>query len=133
MQRAVQTAEIINSILQIPYSTHNELSEVRMGTLAGKAWTEMKNGMELKNKHRSIQYDYTKLGGESAVDVKKRVLKFLKEISSKHKDYQVLIITHGGIVRLLHLLEHKKPLVDEIENVSVQEFDLGKILKLGVI
>src|SRR5258708_39687121 len=91
----------------------------------------MESGLELKKKHRSIQFNYRQLGGESATNVKKRVLKFLRRIDGKYKDHEVLIITHGGIIRLLHLLEHGAPQEGEVENVSVVEVDVSKILKNG--
>ena len=81
LQRARYTAEIINSKLNRPISSSEELSEIHMGTLAGYSWNE------------------------------------------------VLIITHGGIIRLLYLLEQNK-VVDETEkHVSLLTFDLDKILK----
>lgn len=103
--------------------------EIHMGSLAGKAWTEMEEGSELKRKHRSIQFDYSPYGGESADGVEKRVVGFLREIKSKHGVREILIITHGGIIRLLHLLEHGIPMADEkIDHVSVLTFDLDRIL-----
>lgn len=128
MQRARKTAEIINSKQKYSISLVDELTEIHMGSLAGKSWTEMEEGLELKKKHRSIQFDYRPYGGESVKDVKKRVFAFLKKINNKHSDYEVLIITHGGIIRLLHLFEHGKPLVDDIEHISLHTFDLNKIL-----
>ncbi|MBI2334669.1 histidine phosphatase family protein [Candidatus Daviesbacteria bacterium] len=128
MQRARETAEILNSKLKCSISSVDELTEIRMGTLAGKAWTEMKEGTDLKRKHRTVQFDYRSHGGESAKDVRKRLVAFLKRINKKHNDYETLIITHGGIIRILHLLEHGKPLVDDIEHISLHTFDLDKIL-----
>lgn len=129
LQRARQTAEIVNSKLNRPSSLQTELTEIHMGSLAGKAWTDMEVGLELKKKHRAIEFDYHPQGGESAKEVKKRVLAFLKKINGKHDDYEVLIVTHGGIIRLLHLLEHKTQLLDEIEHITLHTFDLDKILK----
>lgn len=127
--RARQTAEIINSKLNLPISIHDGLGEIHMGSLAGKAWTEMEEGLELKKRHRSVQFDYSTYGGESAADVKKRVRTFLEEIHGKHSDHEALLVTHGGIIRVLHLLEHDQPLVNEIEHISLLTFDLDKILK----
>lgn len=129
LKRAKQTAQIINSNLNLPLSEHDELREIHMGSYAGKSWSDPDLGPELKKKHRSIQFDYTKLGGESSEDFKKRVISFLKMINRKHKDGEVLIVTHGGILRLIHLLEHDKELLDEIENASIHTVDLGKILR----
>jgi len=127
--RARQTAEIINAKLNRPISYHNELGEIHMGSLAGKAWVEMKGGIKLKIKHRSIQFDYRSYGGESAAEVKKRLTAFLKEIKGKHSDHEALLVTHGGIIRLMYLLEYDQPLVDEIEHILPHTFDLSKILK----
>ncbi|MBI2593891.1 histidine phosphatase family protein [Candidatus Daviesbacteria bacterium] len=129
LKRAKQTAQIINSNLNLPLSEHDELREIHMGSYTGKSWSDPDLGPELKKKHRSIQFDYTKLGGESSEDFKKRVISFLKMINRKHKDGEVLIVTHGGILRLIHLLEHDKELLDEIENASIHTVDLGKILR----
>lgn len=125
--RAQQTTFIINSNLQKPVSVHPELAEIDIGSLAGKSWTEMEAGLDLKQKHRSMQFDYRQVGGESIQDVKKRLFQFLNEIKDKHGDHQVLLVTHGGIIRLLHMLEHGEQL-EEIEHISFMEFDLKKIL-----
>lgn len=127
--RAKQTAEIINSKLNRPLSLQIELTEIHMGSLAGKAWTDMETGLELKRKHRAIEFDYRPQGGESAKEVRKRVTAFLKKINGKYNDYEVLIVTHGGIIRLLHLLEHGNQLLDEIEHIALHTFDLDKILR----
>lgn len=127
--RARQTAEIINSKLKRPVFSEDALSEIHMGTLAGKSWEEMESGLELKKKHRIVQFDYQPFGGESVKEVKKRVTEFLKKVKQKHKDNEILIITHGGIIRLLYLLEQNQ-VVDETEkHVSLLTFDLDKILK----
>lgn len=127
--RARQTAEIISSRLKLPIYQHEGIKEIHMGSLAGKAWTEMEGGLELKIKHRTVQFDYSRYGGESAAEVKKRVTAFLRKIHGKHSDHEALLVTHGGIIRLLHLLEHDQPLVNEIEHISLLTFDLNKILK----
>jgi len=124
LKRAKQTAEIVNSKLNRPISFAAELAEIHMGRLAGKSWEEMEDGLNLKTEHRSVQFDYKPFGGESASEVKKRVAQFLKRIKTKHTDNEVLIVTHGGIIRLLYLLEQNK-IVDETEkNVSLLAFDL---------
>lgn len=131
LTRTKQTAKIINEKLNLPISEHDELQEIHMGSLAGMSWEDLELGHELMNKHRSIQFDYHDKGGESAEDFKKRVTSFLKQINGKHKDGEALIVTHGGIIRLLHLLEYKNELLDEIENASIHSVDLDKILAVN--
>lgn len=125
--RTTQTAKIINARLGLPIHQHDGLREIHMGSLAGKAWAEMDGGLELKKKHRSVQFDYLYFGGESATQVKKRVLDFLKEINGKHKDHEALIVTHGGIIRVLHYLEKGETFEEDIEHISPYIFDLSKI------
>lgn len=129
LQRAKLTAEIINSKSKHPLNAAVELSEIHMGSLAGYSWEEMENGAEMKKKHRTVNFDYKPFGGESAAQVKKRLVGFFKKIKDTHKDKEVLIVTHGGIIRVLYLLEQGK-IVDETEkHVSFIELDLDKILK----
>ncbi|MBI2597460.1 histidine phosphatase family protein [Candidatus Daviesbacteria bacterium] len=129
MMRAKQTAEIIASKLKRPVYLKKQLTEIHMGSIAGKSWDSFEGGLDLKKKHRSIQFDYRPLGGESVEQVKKRLILFLKQINNKYKDLEILLVTHGGIIRLLYLLEQNR-VVDETEkHVSLLTFDLNKILK----
>jgi broad specificity phosphatase PhoE len=125
--RTKQTAEIINKHLKKSLSIHDELREIHFGSFAGKAWNSIESGEELMKKHRAVKYDYRPAGGESVEDVKERLLQFLKKIKGAHGDYEVLLVTHGGIIRMLHMLQDGKVL-DGIENTSLHEFDLDKIL-----
>lgn len=129
MLRTRQTTEIINTLLKRSTTFHPELTEIHMGSLAGYGWTEMKKGLEMKKKHRSIQFDYHPYGGESVADVKARVFAFLKSINGKYKDKEILLVVRGGIIRLLYFFEHNTPFVDKIEHVSPQIFDIDVILQ----
>jgi probable phosphoglycerate mutase len=127
MMRAMQTAEILNSKIKQPISFHDELREINFGSYAGKSWVDIKFGEDLKKKHRAVQYNYQP-EGESVSDVKKRIIDFLGMINGKYNDNEVLVVTHGGIIRLLSLLERGIPLGD-IENTSQHSFDIDKILQ----
>ncbi len=127
--RARQTAEILNSQLKAVLSVAEELTEIHMGKLAGKSWEEMESGLELKEKHRTVQFNYRPYGGESVEDVKRRVIRFLKTIKGKHGDNEVLIITHGGMIRLLYLLETNTAPYETEKHISLHTFNLNNILK----
>lgn len=62
-------------------------------------------------------------------DVKKRLLTFFNHLNKKHKDFETLIITHGGMIRLIHLFEHGEPVYETKKHVSLIEVDLDKIIK----
>ena|SRR5258708_2803614 len=122
LERAKQTAMILNEVLCVPLTFHDELKEVNFGILNGTPFLD-----EYKQRHRMQDYDW-RPSGESFEQVKTRVLKLAKEIREENDNEEVLIVAHGGIVRLLHFLEFGEPL-SEIENASLHSFDLDKILK----
>lgn len=126
--RARQTAEIFSSTKR-SFSLHKELTEIRMGILAGKSWENMENGLELKKKHRTVRFDYRPFGGEAVVDVKKRLIVFLQAINEKHNDYEALIITHGGIIRVLKYLEKGEIAYETEKHLSLLVIDVNKVLK----
>ena len=126
--RARQTADIINSGLNCSISICSELREINMGSLAGMSWEDMESGVELKKKHRGVKFDYRQQGGESVEDVKNRINVFLKKIKEKHDNHEVLVITHGGIIRVLHFLEEGKAVYKTEKHTSLLMFDLDRII-----
>ncbi len=74
-----------------------------------------------------LDYDW-RPSGESFDDVRERVVNLLGKIKKENNGEEVLIVAHGGIIRLLHFLEFGE-LMDEIKNTSLHSFDLDKILK----
>lgn len=122
LNRAKQTAEIINEKLNLPLTLHDDLKEVSFGNLDGTPFLE-----EYRKIHASQKYDW-RPSGESVDGVKERVLRMLRQIKSENGDGEALIVTHGGIVRLLYMLQEGTP-VEEIKNASLTDFDLDRILK----
>lgn len=100
-----------------------------MGSLAGKSWEEMESGLELKKKHRAVEFNYLPYGGESVENVKERTVAFLKKINNKHTDYRALVVTHGGIIRLLYLLEKGEAVYETEGHVTLLTFNIDKILR----
>jgi len=123
LNRAKQTAEILNAELNVPVTFHDELKEVNFGELQGTPYLD-----EYKQRHMSLDYDWGKYGGENVEQVKTRVLKVLKQIKEESGDGEALIVAHGGIVYLLYFLESGE-ISDAVGNASLHSFDLDKILK----
>ncbi len=123
LTRARRTAEIINERFNVPISFHDELREVNFGDLNGTPFLD-----EYKKRHKAQDYDW-RPSGECFDQVKERVLSILEKINNENNDGEALIVAHGGIVRLMHLLECGEPM-GEIENASMYEFDLDKILMI---
>ena len=123
LERARETAEIINESLHLPITFCDELKEVNLGILNGTPYKE-----EHKHRYASPDFDWRPTG-ESADDVKKRILTILTVIKSENADGEALLVTHGGIIRVLYYLE-SGAVVGPIGNTAVSSFDVDKILKI---
>lgn len=126
MLRTKQTADILNETLQLPITYHPELREVHFGDLNGKSWKdhEVTYGPELQESYINQTYDFNPYNGESVIDVENRVMSILNEIKSNHApDEEVLIVAHGGIVRLLHKKFLGGPFTPA-KNAEVREFEI---------
>jgi broad specificity phosphatase PhoE len=128
LKRTTQTAEVFATFLSLPVETSADLTEVKMGTLAGKAWDEMPSGETLKKEHRTVRFDYTTYGGESLEEVINRLRAFMIRIEDNHKDGEVLVVTHGGVIRVLNFLESKQRVYETEKNANILVFDTTKIL-----
>lgn len=122
LNRAKQTAKILNEELNVPMTFHDELKEVNFGGLQGTPYLD-----EYKEKHMALKYDWGP-SGENVEQVKARVLKILEQIKEESGDEEALIVAHGGIVYLLYFLESGE-VSDAVGNASLRSFDLDKILQ----
>ncbi len=120
LTRCKQTAEILNEKLNLPINYDVRIRERDFGSLEGKRLSEV--DPELYHKDHNQLYDYRPYGGESVDDVKERLMNFVFDIQKNHKGKKILIVAHGGIIRLLHhLLKGEIP--EKIHNASLHEFD----------
>lgn len=92
LKRARQTAEVINRDRNIPIIYDERIIERDFGEF---------EGMETKNFDFHGYWNYYKnMQFESAENIQvffKRVYDFLKDITEKYKDKNVLLVAHGGI------------------------------------
>lgn len=114
LKRAMETAEIIRGEREHLIETFSELQETCYGSLEGKTFAEIEAqfGMRLdfqtqlsnlEKLHHKIIPDM-----ESGFEVINRVLPTLELIARKHKDQDVIVVTHGGVIRalLVHLADY---------------------------
>jgi|SRR5579872_1128209 len=126
LQRAKQTAQIINEKLKLPEIEYRqELRERNFGSLAGKTLEQMDQQTlgQISIKDQEQSYDYRPFGGESVQDVKARLEFFLNFLRRNHSEKKVLAVTHTGIIRLIYLiiLHQNYP---KIDNDSVHIFEI---------
>lgn len=120
--RCKQTAEIINQKFDLQIKFDSRLRERDFGLLAGKKFEDIDSTGIIKEKDMNQQYDYRPYGGESVEDVKERVFSFIKDIQNNKKDKKILVVTSGGIIRLLHFIL-KGEVHEKIHNSSIHEFE----------
>ena len=128
IRRAFDTAKIITEVIKAPIVTEELLAEKTYGSLSGKPLEEVNKEKDKMPQLRDFTfgYDYRYWGGESGLDIKERILKFVEKVKSEHKGKKVLAVSHGGIIRMMHIVFKKREYREAfpIPNVSVHEFEL---------
>ena len=96
MMRAQQTAKSIADRCGLEIITDNRLKEWDYGEYEGKSrFTE---GFAENKREFAVKMGNT---GESVLQVSHRVYNFLDEITAKYRDKNILLVSHGGICRLI--------------------------------
>jgi 2,3-bisphosphoglycerate-dependent phosphoglycerate mutase len=113
LRRAVETASIIGSLLNIPLTYDKKIREIDCGQIEGT--TEEERIMKWGTNWRKLN-----LGMEKFEDVSNRGVEFVEELASTYNGKQVLIVSHGALIGLT--LQKLLPQVFQktyIDNTSV--------------
>ncbi len=126
MLRTKQTAEILNKKVNLEISYCNELIEIDFGSFSGRSWIDINKEHEenMQNLYISQKYNFEPFAnGESVQAVKNRLIKILNEIKGKKHTGNILIVTHGGILRALYHI-YKGYEIEGAKNASIHEFEI---------
>lgn len=96
LKRAVETSKIVTNMCNIPMKIDERLIEQNYGIYEG---VDRKCKDFLENK-RNFVYKYP--NGESMMQVAYRIYGLIDEIKNKYKNENVLIISHGGVCRIIN-------------------------------
>ena len=108
--RTIETAQILNSVLQVPVEFCPQFREVNNGLLAG-----MKNdAVNVKYPGlywSTLNWDEHYPGGESPLEFYGRISGAWNEFkdSVKGLPYNVILVTHGGVLNVIQCVEHGIP------------------------
>lgn len=122
LKRAVATAQIVSARCHMPMEIDERLIEQNYGIYEG---VDRKDEAFLNNK-RNFAYKYP--GGESMLQVAYRVYGLLEELKSKYADKNVLLVSHGGVCRIINT--YFKDMTNEeffnytLENGKVEEYNV---------
>lgn len=95
LSRAMKTAEIISEEISKDILIDNRLIEQNYGIFEGVV--RDREDFQIAKKH----FPSTLYGGESLLKVAQRIYNFLDEIKEKYINQNVLIVTHGGVCRIV--------------------------------
>ncbi|RLA63901.1 MAG: histidine phosphatase family protein [Epsilonproteobacteria bacterium] len=112
LKRARKTAEILSENMKIPIVLDERLREFNLGEAEGLTKLEAieKFGIETWDNFRSYNIAGNPVGfpgGETQVDVLKRTLSFLEDLTNQSTVRHMAISTHGGILR--NIIHHFLP------------------------
>ena len=108
LSRAKETAEIINEKIGLNIELDERLREVEYGDYEGKCY-----GKFTEEDWNKFNRDPEIFNGEPRYDVYKRVKSFFDELDD---DKNILIVTHGGIIRMMKYFEKNR------ENFNFEEY-----------
>jgi 2,3-bisphosphoglycerate-dependent phosphoglycerate mutase len=117
--RAKQTAEIIANKLGLPVNLDDRLREASGGQIEGT--TEEERITKWGSNWRDLD-----LGIESNTSVITRGMSIINELTEKHPNKNILIVSHGSFIR--QLLEKLAPAVTEVkrlENTSLTKLRMA--------
>lgn len=119
MNRAKQTAKIINEKNNINIVFDERLRERKLGDLEGNKVTE---------KTEKMIWDYNKNydipQGENLYDFEKRILEFLEDIKIKYKNKTVLIVAHGGVGKIIKKYLYGIPKSNNLSDVDMKNCEV---------
>lgn len=113
LQRAYQTAEIIQQYIDLPHHTDPRLRERHGGQIEGTTEKE-------RIRKWGESWETLDLGIESDEQINERGLGFLTEITKVHYPKNILIVSHGSFLkRILRTLLPEDPVNVSLENCSL--------------
>ncbi|NMG44496.1 histidine phosphatase family protein [Aromatoleum toluvorans] len=112
LQRARQTATAITRNRAAAVEFHDRLRERNYGAFQGLTYSEAETRFPddyRRFKQRDPLFTFPG-GGESLAEFSARVAEALTELANNHAGEQVLVVTHGGVLDIVHRLAAGKAL-----------------------
>ncbi len=99
--RCVQTAQVIQEVLQVPISYDKRLREIHVGLWQGMTTEEIQqwDGEAFEAYRGSPAVLRAFPGGESYQQLAERAVAALNEIVEQFAGEHLLVVTHGGVIR----------------------------------
>jgi broad specificity phosphatase PhoE len=111
--RAFETAQLIRGKRLVPIYADEQLREMHLGDWEGKTHEEIKEMDPIAFEHFwNYPHLYTPRRGERFIDVQNRAFAAIKRIVERHSEGNILIVTHGVVL---------KAVIARFKNVPLKE------------
>ncbi|AZD50003.1 alpha-ribazole phosphatase family protein [Pseudomonas chlororaphis] len=102
LQRCARFAEELGARLALPVSLDPDLQELHFGAWEGQSATAlMATDAEALGRFWADPYAFTPPQGEPVLAFSERVLGAVERLQQRHAGERVLLVSHGGVMRLL--------------------------------
>jgi alpha-ribazole phosphatase len=131
LQRCARFADELGAQLGLPVQIEKDLQELHFGAWEGQSTAAlMDTSAEDLGRFWSDPYAFTPPDGEPVADFSARVLAAVERLHAAHAGERVLLITHGGVMKLLLAQARGLPR-EQLLNVDVSHASLHS-LAVGV-
>lgn len=134
LQRAKQTAEILKGKHPHPIIEFDHLMETGYGQFEGFTFDEVREKFadhlaiaEKLDHHERLKFRFVE-GHESLEETALRASSCLQNIAMRHLGEEVIIVTHGGVIRSLIFYHFKK----EFSSISIKNAQAVHLLSDGL-
>jgi broad specificity phosphatase PhoE len=128
LERAVETARPVAAAHGLNVSCLDGLNECDFGEWTGSTFDEL-NGLDAWRRFNLHRSTAAVPGGETALDVQRRVVCILEELRSKHPGEVIVLVSHMDVIRtaVLHCAGTSLDLFDrfDIAPASISSLSLG--------
>lgn len=102
LQRCARFAEELAVARDLPLQFEAALQELHFGEWEGRSAAQlMETDAEDLGRFWADPYAFTPPGGEPLLVFEARVLEAIQRLQVEYRDQQLLVVTHGGVMRLL--------------------------------
>jgi broad specificity phosphatase PhoE len=102
LERAVQTAELLNRSLNLPLEMDAGLREQDWGQWSGRCIRDLRiYALDQVRQEEARGWEFCPPGGESRSVVLNRALRALRRVGERNLGKHVLVVTHKGVLKCL--------------------------------
>jgi alpha-ribazole phosphatase len=102
LMRSTQTAELVAKINGLDIKTDERLREISFGEWEGMSYDEIRaRSADLLKKWIHDPAHIPPPNGETLIQLATRVKEAIDDIKSRHAKQDVLVVTHGGVIRTM--------------------------------